>query len=162
VFIPPNIESIFKKARKAADDSREDEDGLFHRQVIIITPGRLIISKICPLPSEISSEEASHLTSLIPVQPALRISAIAYTYLDALKVNIYKAIPFFGYLLGFAALGHNVIVFEGHPTALSAGCREADLLLVDAGMVPYLDENTNWHEIALNSMSGRNIKIIAR
>ena len=45
IDIRPDIESVFSKARAAADESREDVDGLFHRQVIIVTPGRLLISK---------------------------------------------------------------------------------------------------------------------
>jgi hypothetical protein len=162
VDIPPDIESIFSKARKAADESREDEDGLFHRQVIIVTPGRLLISKICPLPSEIPGDEITRLASLIPPQPSRNVSVIAYTFLDALKTDILQTIPFFGYLLGFATLGHKVVVFEGHPSALEAGCRGADILLVDAGLLPYLDENINWHDIALKVMMGKDIKIIAR
>jgi hypothetical protein len=162
VDIPPDIESVFSKARIKSDESREDEDGLFHRQVIIVTPGRLLISKICPLPSEIPADEISRLSSLIPPNPSRSISVIAYTYLDALKMDILQAIPFFGYLLGFATLGHKVVIFEGHLSALSAGCRDADILLVDAGLVPFLDKNTNWHDIALKAMKGKEIKIIAR
>jgi hypothetical protein len=162
VDILPDIESVFAKARKAADESREDEDGLFHRQVIIVTPGRLLISKICPLPSEIPADELSRLVSLIPLQPSRNISVIAFTLLDALKADILKAIPFFGFLLGFATLGHKVVVFEGHSSALSTGCRDADLLLVDAGMLPYLDEKNNWQDIVLKVMKGKDIKIIAR
>ena len=162
VDIRPDIESIFTKARKAADDSREDEDGLYHRQVIIVTPGRLFISKICPLPSEIPADEISRLSSLVSPQSPRSISVITYTYLETLKTDILQAIPFFGYLLGFAALGHKVWIFEGHPSALSAGCRDADILLVDGGMLPYLEKNSEWRVAALNVMRGKDIKIIAR
>ena len=162
VDIRPDIESVFTKARKAADDSREDEDGLYHRQVIIVTPGRLLISKICPLPSEIPLDELSRLSELIPPQPSRNIAVIAFSYLEAIKTDMLQAIPFFGYLLGFAALGHKVWVFEGHPSALSAGCRDADILLVDGGMLPYLEENSEWRAAALNVMRGKDIKVIAR
>ncbi|MCJ7518184.1 MAG: hypothetical protein MUO42_00730 [Anaerolineaceae bacterium] len=162
VDIRPDIESVFIKARKAADDSREGEDGLYHRQVIIVTPGRLLISKMCPLPSELTTDELSRLSSLIPPHSLRNISVIANTYLEALKANILQAIPFFGYLLGFAALGHKVWVFEGHPSALKAGCRDADILLVDGEMLPFLDENTEWRATVLDGMRGKDIKIIAR
>jgi hypothetical protein len=65
---------------------------------------------------------------------------ITYTYLEALKKDILQAIPFFGFLLGFAAIGHRVWVFEGHSSALQAGCREADLLIVDGGILPFLGD----------------------
>jgi hypothetical protein len=162
VDIRPDIESVFSKARTAADESREDEDGLFHRQVIIVTPGRLLISKACPLPSEIPSDELLRLTSLIPPQPPKNISVITYTYLDALKKDILQAIPFFGFLLGFSAIGHRVWVFEGHSSAFQAGCREADLLIIDGGMLPFLGDEMEWRNLAIGSMRGKEIKIIPR
>lgn len=162
VDIRPDIESVFSRARVAADESREDEDGLFHRQVIIVTPGRLLISKLCPLPSEIPTDELSRLTSLIPPHPQKNISVISYTYLEALKKDILQAIPFFGFLLGFAAIGHRVWIFEGHPSALQAGCRQADMLIVDGGILPFLGDDMVWRNIALDVMGGNEIKIIAR
>ena len=162
VDIRPDIESVFTRARIAADESREDEDGIFHRQVIIVTPGRLLISKISPLPSEIYSDELTRLSKLIPPNPPQNISVIAYTFLEALEKDILKAIPFFGYLLGFSAIGHRVWVFEGHSSTIEAGCRDAHLLLVDALMLPFLENNINWRTTALSVMIGKEIKIIAR
>jgi len=40
------------------------------------------------------------------------VAAIAYTELSALTSGISKAVPFFGFLLGFAYIGHAVWVFE--------------------------------------------------
>lgn len=162
VDIRPDIESIFTKARKAADESREDMDGLYHRQVIIVTPGRLLISKICPLPSEIPADELSRLSALITPHYPKNISVISYTFLEALKKDILQTIPFFGYLLGFAAIGHSVWVFEGHYSAIQAGCRDADILLIDGGIMPYLEDNIEWRASALDVMRGKDIKIIPR
>ena len=53
---------------------------------------------------------------------------------------------FLGMLLGFAYVGHAVWVFEGHPSALTEGCRDADVLLVDGGMLPFLAPD--WHAVA--------------
>jgi hypothetical protein len=162
VDIRADIDSVFSKARLAADQSREDDDGIFHRQVIIVTPGRLLISKVCPIPSEIPTDELSRLSSLIPPQPQKSIAVISYTYLEALKKDILQAIPFFGFLLGFATIGHVVWVFEGHSTAMQAGCKDADILLVDGGILPYLGDELEWRTIAVNSMRGNEIKIIQR
>jgi hypothetical protein len=162
VDIRPDIETVFTKARKAADESREDGDGLFHRQVIIVTPGRLLISKICPLPSEIPADELSRLSSLIPPQPQKNISAISFTYFEALKKDVLQAIPFFGFLLGFAAIGHKVWVFEGHSSAMRAGCQNSDILLVDGGILPFLGDEKEWRTTAMDVMRGNEIKIIPR
>ena len=162
VDIRPDIETVFSKARAAADESREDEDGLFHRQAIIVTPGRLLISKVCPLPSDIPADELLRLTSLIPPRPPKNISVITYTYLEALKKDILQAIPFFGFLLGFAAIGHRVWIFEGHSSALQAGCRDADLLIVDGGILPFLGDEIWWRTLASSVMRGKEIKIIPR
>lgn len=162
VDIRLDIESVFSKARTAADESREDGDGLFHRQVIIVTPGRLLISKVCPLPSEIPADELFKLTSLIPPQPQKNIAVITYTFLEALKEDILKAIPFFGFLLGFAAIGHKIWIFEGHSSAIQAGCREADMLVIDGGILPFLGEDMVWRNIALGAMREKEIKIIPR
>ena len=162
VDIRPDIESIFTKARKAADESREGMEGLYHRQVIIVTPGRLLISKICPLPSEIPADELSRISSFITPKYPKSISVISYTYIEALKKDALQTIPFFGYLLGFAAIGHSVWVFEGHYSAIQAGCRDADILLIDGGIMPYLEENIEWRASALDVMRGKDIKIIPR
>ncbi len=162
VDIRPNIDEIFDRARLAADESTQDEDGLYHRQVIIVTPGRLLIGKECPLPAELSNDEINKLSNLIPVNPPRNIAVISYTYLEALKTNILKAIPFFGYLLGFATIGHKVWIFEGHPTALAAGCKDADILIVDGGMIPELEMNEGWQQEAVDAMRGSEIKIIPR
>lgn len=162
VDIRPDIDMIFDRARAAADKSTVDAEGLFHRQVIIVTPGRLLIGKECPLPGEFPGGELERLINLLPVNPPRSIAVIAYTFLEALKQDLLKAIPFFGYLMGFAAIGHKVWIFEGHPSALAAGCRDADLLMVDGGLLPDLEKNINWQQEALSVMRGSEIKIIPR
>jgi len=162
VDVRPDIDTIFNRARSAADESIQDKDGLYRRQVIIVTPGRLLVGKKCPIPSELSQDEISRLVTLIPPHPPRAIAVIAYTYLDALKEDLLKAIPFFGYLLGFATIGHRVWVFEGHPSALAAGCAQADMLIVDGALLPDLDKNESWREVAVSAMRGNQIKVIPR
>ena len=161
--VRPELDTIFSRAREIANQTHADAEGVDHRQVIIVTPGRLLIAKDSPIASEIPVEQLAILGELVPPRPQVNIAVIAYTYLDALKENLLSAIPFFGFLLGFAALGHIVWVFEGHPTALFAGCCKADLLLVDSGMLPAVEAvNPEWREQALQAMRGTDIKIVAR
>ncbi len=63
--------------------------------------------------------------------------------------EVAQKIPFVGFLMGFAYIGHNV-VFEGSPSALGEGLLEADLLLADAGLVPFLQRD--WLDIAFRVM----------
>jgi hypothetical protein len=160
VDIRADIETIFSRARVAADESVEDDEGLFRRQIVFVTPGRLLIGKTCPLPAEIPPKEMARVKDLIPPKPVKNIAAISYTFLDALQKDMNRAVPFMGYLLGFATLGHCVWVFEGHESALAAGCRDADYLLVDEGMLPFLP--VEWRATAEKAMRGNVIKQIPR
>ncbi len=163
VDVRPEIGAIFSRAREAAAQTHIGEDGIERRQVIIITPGRLLVAKGSPLVGDIPVELLTLLGELVPPQPFINIAVLAYTYLDALKVDIHRAIPFFDFLLGFAALGHTVWIFEGHTSTLAAGCMEADLLLVDSGLLPALEaHNPDWRKQALQAMRSNTVKLIAR
>ena len=77
----------------------------------------------------------------MPSSVKRNIAVIANTELQAVTKEISKAIPFVGMLMGFAYIGHAVWIFEGHPDALEAGCRDADVLIVDGGMAPFLSKD---------------------
>ena len=157
VDIRADIEEIFSKARLAASTTEDD-----HRRVIIITPGRLLLARACPLVDEFDAQSLAALELLAPPQRKRNVAVIAYTDLESLKKNIRAVIPFWDFLTGLAALGHNVWVFEGHARALAAGCRKADLLLVDEGMLPFLEEKQNWRDCAQQVMRRPNIRVIPR
>lgn len=61
-----------------------------------------------------------------------------------------RAIPFLGFLIGFAYAGHKVWVFDGNASSLEAGLAEADALLVDSAMLPSL--RADWPQVARNAM----------
>jgi len=158
VDIRPHMGAIFARARAAAGKIRDGR-----RQVVIVTPGRLLITKPCPALEDFTSEQLALLVKLVPPESKASIAVIAYTFLEALKEDIHKAIPFFDFLLGFAALGHTVWVFEGHTSALTAGCVNADLLLVDSGMAQAMDAgNPGWREQAKSAMRGGALRIVTR
>ena len=46
-------------------------------------------------------------------------------------------------------------IFEGHSSALAAGCKDADVMIVDSGMLPHLEKG--WEEIASVAMRNANI-----
>lgn len=146
----PNIEELFEKARKAAAGEGEQALAQPGQHVIVVTPGRMLMFQPCPPPGSMPPSQVASIEQMISPKVKRNVAAIAYTELGALTSNISKAVPFFGFLLGFAYIGHAVWVFEGHPSALAAGCRDADVLIVDSGMVPHLQKD--WMAIASSVM----------
>jgi hypothetical protein len=144
VDTPPNIENVFAEARKAAlGESASERDP---RQVVVVTPGRMLMLQPCPPPGSMPKAAVSQIERLASPKVKRKIAVIGYTELRAVTSDVGKAIPFFGLLSGMAYIGHSVWVFEGHPSALAAGCKEADLLIVDSAMVPHLA--SDWRQVA--------------
>jgi hypothetical protein len=134
------------------------------RHVALITPGRLVMMLPCPHPEAVNPAMIAGIRAVVPEEQPQVISCIAFNdvvrmgALDVAKVN--ELIPFTGYLLGMAFLGHNVVVFEGHPSALATGCLEADLLIVDAPMADLLQED--WVAVAARAMRHPRILVFCR
>jgi hypothetical protein len=61
-----------------------------------------------------------------------------------------QAIPFFGLLMGFGTIGHCVWIFDGSSFVLNAGCRDADVLIVDDACLANLPND--WQGNALKVM----------
>jgi hypothetical protein len=156
VLPPEKLEPVFAQAAEINTNKRGG--GLFGlqtppRQIAIITPGRMDKNRV---------RQIEH---ILPAQPPRKVVAIAYTELAALMgpdkkmsvPSVSRAIPFIGFLLGFGYIGHTVIIFEGHPSALAIGLRGADLLLVDALMIPALQKD--WVDIAYDVMRSPTINV---
>jgi hypothetical protein len=104
---------------------------------------------------------AAGMERLIPSAVKRNIAVIACTDIPAATQNAYdvtqanRTIPFLGLLTALTYLGHHVWIFEGHASALAAGCRDADVLFVDSGMLPHLAKG--WEETACAAMRNGNI-----
>lgn len=117
------------------------------RNVVLVTPGRSLISYGCPKPGSVANEDVAGLLGRrFPPSPTQNIAVIAYTEFKAAIEDVGKAIPFFGMLRALAYLGHAVWVFEGHPSAFEAGVSKANVLFVDSGMMPFLQ--LSWFSVA--------------
>ena len=137
VDFPAKLEDIFDKARKVAAEDTTPTKGK-NRQVVVVTPGRMVMLHPCPAPGTMNQQAVESVEKLMPSKTRRNVAVIAYTELKALRADVVKTIPFYGLLTGLAYIGHAVWVFEGHSSALAAGCREADVLIVDCEMVPFL------------------------
>ena len=145
---PGEMDAIFARAR-------EESAGAAHggRNVVIVTPGRMLMAVPAPAAGTMPERVVQPARALLRREGPLNVTAVSYTRLEALMADTGKVrcIPFLGHLLGFAYLGHRVVVFEGHPTAFLAGVRGADVLLVDSGMLPFLQGD--WAAVAFGAMA---------
>jgi len=96
---------------------------------------------------------------ILPSSGLCNVVAIAFTDVRAPGrfEDVAKAIPFIGFLMGFAYIGHSVVVFEGHPSAFTKAMSETDLLLADAQMIPFLQED--WLDVAFKVMRKPEIRV---
>lgn len=131
------------------------------RRVALITPGRLIMAIPCPPAGAVTNEMLVGIRNIVPDEPKLAVTVIAFNDIvkhNALNpVQINSLIPFLGYLAGMAYDGHNVVVFEGHPSAFQVGCENADLLLVDQRMTAHLQGD--WVSVASSVMKTPHILV---
>jgi hypothetical protein len=150
VDVPSSLEEVFSQARQAAAGEPPALEGGARRHIVLVTPGRMLMMVPCPSPETMPPQQVAAVENIISPRTPRNIAVIAFTELAAVRADIIRAIPFAGLLMGFVAIGHAVWVFEGHVSALAAGCREADLLIVDGGMAPHLDPG--WAGIAAGSL----------
>lgn len=154
VDAPPDLDARFARARRIAsgDEVVASPRGRVEgqRHLVIVTPGRMCMMHACPRPGSMQAGAVAAIEQLAPSSKPLTIAVIALTELRALRASLATAIPFVGYLLGLAYLGHTVVVFEGHASALQAGCRDADVLIVDEAMIPVLPPD--WLSVAWSVM----------
>ena len=145
-----DMDALFGMARSQLlkDELPLEKSVKGQRAVAIVTPGRLIMYEPCSPPGSMSDAQVAPVKKLMPPDPPLNISVISYTLLEAFieDKSKTKCIPFLGFLLGFGHIGHSVVVFEGHPSAFESGVRDSDVLLVDSGMLPFIQ--SDWVEAA--------------
>jgi hypothetical protein len=132
----PGIDTFFAKVRKQAANSRG---------VSLVRPDRDHFILPAPPPGSINQQMVDGVKAVIPSDEPRNIAAIAAN--GALGANgpnkptlpdIAKRVPFFGLLIGLAYTGHAVWIFEASPEMLTAGCEDADVLIVDSDAIAAL------------------------
>jgi len=150
----PDIEKVFADAKARAAGKQDP------RALVLVLPDRRLA--IFPVPMEPEKSAVERIQRLLPSTTPRNVVAIGYTgFANSTNVaDANHAIPFLGILLGLSYIGHSVWIFEGHATAIAAGCRDADLLIVDSGMLPFLPRG--WEDEAVKVMRNPNIMIYDR
>jgi len=154
VTLLPDMDALFRSAREQlrGDGASAEGDEGGQRVVAIVTPDRQITFELSPPRGSLPDEKVEPMRQLLPPEPPLDISVVSYTLTEALAQDKTRTtcIPFLGHLAGFGYIGHNVVVFEGHPTAFESGVRDSDLLIVDSGMLPFIQ--SDWGAVAFRVM----------
>jgi len=151
----------FARARQLANfEHKSEKDGQLCRRVAIILPSRQIGLQEGQPSGSASAEMVQSVEKILPSSALCNVLAIAFT---DVKVpgrieDVAKSIPFLGFLMGFAYIGHNVVVFEGHPSAFTHSLAGTDLLLVDAQMIPFMQKD--WLDIAFKIMRKAEICVV--
>jgi hypothetical protein len=122
----------------------------FERARVLAAQGQLVVVRgdgqclILPAlaTASVNPEKVAAIEQIIPSTSKRRVAVIGDTTwatnaTPSLQVAN-QAIPFFGLLMGFTSIGHSVWVFEGSANVLAAGCRGADVLIVDSASVAKL------------------------
>src|SRR5262245_60073524 len=104
---PERLAQIFNTAYKVSAEGSSDAGNLpKQRCVVLLTPGRLARPLMAPPPGSMSAANVQAINALLP-PPAKRVAAIGFTanLLQAGMPDISAAIPFLGFLIGFAYIG---------------------------------------------------------
>ncbi len=155
VDVRPDMRAVFVDARAAVanpDPKAGLESG--QRCLGILTPGRMVIVVPAPKPGSVPAQFVEQVKLLLPSGRPLKIAAISFIDLNAFikggMPDRLKCIPNLPQLIGLAFVGHNIIVFEGHPSAFKFVLPDSDVLLIDSGMLPFLQGD--WAEVAFQAM----------
>src|SRR5260370_1170918 len=103
---PPDLAEIVARARAIL--------ACAERKVAILTPDRNLRIVTAPAPGSMSPVHVDPVRRIFPGSQ-LNITVVSFTAADALAKNDAQCIPMLGILAGLAYVGHNVLVFEGHP-----------------------------------------------
>ena len=154
VDVPADIGAVFEKARTAVANAGPQQ-GLASGQrcLGIVTPGRMVMIVPAPKPGSVPDQFVAQVKALLPASRPLNVTAISFTSLEPLRKDLAKCIPMLGQLLAFAYVGHNVLVFEGHSSAMEPALAGCDLFWIDSAMLPFLP--SDWIDAAYRIMSPR-------
>ncbi len=131
-------------------------------QLVIVRPdGRVVI---LPALDKAPPNAVATVEKMMPSDVKRNVAVIADTAwtMDGLNLQgASHAIPFFGLLMGFSSIGHGVWIFDANASSLvNAGCRDADVLIIDSLRYPSLP--TAWKENAQQAMRGKQILLYHR
>ena len=170
-LIPASMPAISPKRdiRRCFADARRLSAGSHgNRWVVIIAPDGTLVN--VPVPTEEDADQSL----LSDVRGALAPGQEPITELTITSINctngvkrlassfhkMLPLVPNLSYLVGAVRLGNTVTAFEGHSRDFAVGCENADMLIVDDGMIPFLQPD--WAAVALRTLRQPRIILFGR
>ncbi len=155
----PQVSPNRDVARCFADARRISAGWNGRRWVVIIAPDGSLIKVPVPLPEEADQSLLRDVRAALSPEGGEVVTGLAITSINGTGgiqkrarsfFQILELVPNLSHLVGAACLGNTVVAFEGHPGDFPAGVANADVLIVDDGMVPFLQPD--WAAIALKEL----------
>jgi hypothetical protein len=115
-------------------------------RLAIIAPERTVGVLAGPEPGSAPPQFVATAKRLLPFTAPMNITGVGFTGGRKLVKEDLLHLPFVTALLSFAYVGHNVVIFEGHPSGFTQGLAGAEALLIDSDMLPFLQ--SDWFEVA--------------
>lgn len=118
------------------------------RQIVILRPDGKVMMMPSMDPARTPPAAGAAVERMMPSTVKRKVAVIADTAWTLAAaptlVTANQAIPFFGLLMGLASIGHAVWIFDAAAVpALVAGCRSADVVIVDSERLASLP--SGWH-----------------
>jgi hypothetical protein len=125
------------------------------RWVVIIAPDGSLIQVPVPPPGKADASLIRDVRAALAPEDepvtGLNITAINFTQgIQKVARSFFKILelmPNLSYLVGAAYLENTVVSFEGHSSGFAAACEDADVLILDDAMMPFLQPD--WAAVAL-------------
>ena len=123
----PDLEGLFRPMREKAASGF----------VVILRPDGRPLSLPALKKESVPPQAVASVERMLPSNVQRHVAVVgdtSWTMTDAPDLRAAnRAIPFFGILMGFSAIGHSVLIFDSKITAMiAAGCRDADVLIIEA------------------------------
>ena len=154
----PGFEVLFSKVRRQAAASRG---------VSIVRPDQSWFVLPAPPQGTIDAKMINVVKGVIPSEQPRNVAAVAAAGALAIDAgqtpampDVARRVPFFGLLIGLAYTGHAVWMFEASSALMSAGCEDADVLIIDSNALATLP--SGWAVDAGAVMRNPNILVYDR
>jgi len=142
VDVHPDIAGLFAQVRTRLSWNRSSKE--LKACIGIVSPDRTVSLLALPASVEMPQKLVDQNKAYIPHTKPLNITAVSFTGLR--PPSEFQLLPFVASLLPFAFIGHSIVVFEGHESGFKEALKDADVLVIDSGMLPFL--LSNWFEVA--------------
>lgn len=153
--VSPNrdIARCFAEARRASAGWND------RRWVVLVAPDGSLIKVPVPPPAEADQSLLRDVRKSLQPEGGEEVTGLTITSINCTAgvqkrarsfFQLLELVPNLSYLVGAACLENTVVAFEGHPGDFPAGVVGADVLIVDDGMVPFLQPD--WAAIALKEL----------